>query len=143
MTVFELRVALTTDTFERLVAFYRDGLGLDPGPVWTDNGRGQILHAGRGVLEILDTEHAASVDQIEVGRRVSGQIRFALQVPDVDAAVNNALSYGARLIHEPVQTPWGDLNARIESPDGLQITLFQVTASGSPRQTPNDRHDSA
>lgn len=127
MVTFELRVALTTDTFERLVTFYRDGLGLDPGPMWTDNGRGQILHAGRGVLEILDTEHATAVDQIEVGRRVSGQIRFAFQVPDVHLAVKNALSYGARLVHEPVLTPWGDLNARIESPDGLQITLFQVS----------------
>ena len=126
MSVFELRVALATEEFDRLVAFYRDGLGLEPGAMWTDNGRGQILNAGRGVLEILDTEHAASVDQIEVGRRVTGQIRFAFQVPDIHAAVNKALKYGAILVHEPVLTPWNDLNARVESPDGLQITLFQV-----------------
>ena len=62
MSVFELRFALTTEEFDRLVAFYRDGLGLDSGEMWTENGRGQILNAGRGVLEILDTEHAASVD---------------------------------------------------------------------------------
>ena len=131
MSIFELRVALTTGEFDRLVTFYRDGLGLDPGDRWTDNGRGQILNAGRGVLEILDTEHAASVDQIEVGRRVSGQIRFAFQVPDVYVAVENALKYGATLVHEPVLTPWNDLNARVESPDGLQITLFQVTPKPS------------
>lgn len=131
MSVFELRVALTTAEFDRLVAFYRDGLGLDPGDMWTDNGRGQILNAGRGVLEILDTEHAASVDQIEVGRRVSGQIRFAVQVPDVHVAVANALKYGAALVHEPVLTSWGDLNARVESPDGLQITLFQAKPAPS------------
>ena len=131
MSIFELRVALTTEEFDRLVAFYRDGLGLDPGDMWTDNGRGQILNAGRGALEILDTEHAASVDQIEVGRRVSGQIRFAFQVPDVHVAVENALKYGATLIHEPVLTPWNDLNARVESPDGLQITLFQVASTSS------------
>ena len=131
MSIFELRVALTTEEFDRLVTFYRDGLGLDPVDMWTDNGRGQILNAGRGVLEILDTEHAASVDQIEVGQRVSGQIRFAFQVPDVHVAVENALKYGAALIREPVLTPWGDLNARVESPDGLQITLFQVTSTSS------------
>lgn len=129
MSVFELRVALTTEEFDRLVTFYRDGLGLDPGDRWTDNGQGQILNTGQGVLEILDTEHAASVDQIEVGRRVSGRIRFAFQVPDVHVAVENALKYGATLVHEPVLTPWGDLNARVESPDGLQITLFQVTST--------------
>jgi len=126
MAVFELRVALTTDAFDRLVAFYRDGLGLDPGAMWTDNGRGQILNAGRGMLEILDTQHAASVDQIEVGQRVSGQVRFAFRVPDVHVAVDNALTFGATLVHAPALTPWGDLNARVESPDGLQITLFQA-----------------
>ena len=98
--------------------------------MWTDNGRGQLFHAGRGTMEVLDTTHAASVDQIEVGKRVSGQIRFALQVPDVRVAVDNALKYGATLVHEPVLTPWNDLNARIESPDGFQITLFQAQSSG-------------
>ena len=131
MSVFELRVALTAEEFDRLVTFYRDGLGLDPGGMWTDNGRGQILNAGRGVLEILDQEHAASVDQIEVGQHVSGQIRFAFQVPDVYVAVENALRYGAALVHEPVRTPWNDLNARVLSPDGLQITLFQVPPATS------------
>ena len=131
MAVFELRVALTSKEFDQLVAFYRDGLGLDPGDTWTDNGRGQILNAGRGVLEILDTDHAASVDQIEVGQRVSGPIRFAFQVPDVHVAVQNALKYGAELIHKPVLTPWHDLNARVESPDGMQITLFQVTSTSA------------
>ncbi len=131
MAVFELRVALTAEDFDRLVAFYRDGLGLDPGDMWTDHGRGQILDAGRGVLEILDQEHAASVDRIEVGQRVTGHIRFAFQVPDVHVALENALKHGAVLVHQPVLTPWNDLNARIESPDGLQITLFQTTPTPS------------
>jgi len=130
MPVFELRVAITAEDYDRLVSFYRDGLGLDAGDEWTDNGRGQLFHAGRGVMEILDTEHATSVDAIEVGERVSGHIRFAFEVPDVAQAVKNALAYGATLVHEPIVTPWGDLNARVESPDGLQITLFQKQTDG-------------
>lgn len=124
--MFELRVALTTEDYDRLVAFYRDGLGLDPGPAWVDHGHGQLFHSGKAAIEILDEEHAAHVDEIEVGRAVSGQIRFAFQVPDIRVAVENALKYGAQLVHEPVQTPWNDWNARVKSPDGLQITLFQV-----------------
>ena len=31
----EFRIALTTDNFEAAVAFYRDGLGLDPTDMWT------------------------------------------------------------------------------------------------------------
>lgn len=126
MAVSEFRVALTTEDFERAVAFYRDGLGLDPGKLWTDKGRGQMFRAGRATLEIFDPAYASSVDDIEVGERVSGQIRFAFEVPDVHAAVERALKYGATLVHAPVLTPWKDLNARLRSPDGLQITLFQV-----------------
>ena len=124
--VMELRVALTVDDFDAVVRFYRDGLGLDAGELWTDAGKGQLFHAGRGTLEIFDPRHAASVDQLEVGERVSGQIRFAFEVPDVHDAVERALTYGATLVHAPVLTPWNDLNARVKSPEGLQITLFQV-----------------
>jgi lactoylglutathione lyase len=126
MGVFELRVALTVDDFNRAVAFYRDGLGLEPGDIWTDSGNGQIFASGRATLEIFDQEHAAAVDRLETGERLSGQIRFAFEVPDVQAAVERAVAHGARLVHPPRLTPWNHLNARLESPEGLQVTLFQV-----------------
>ena len=126
MTIKSFRVALTTDDFERVVAFYRDGLGFDPGELWTDNGKGQLFWAGEASLEIFDSDYAANVDQIEVGERVSGQIRFAFEVPDIHTAVARALQHGATLVHEPLLTPWHDLNARLRSPEGLQITLFQT-----------------
>lgn len=128
MPVGELRVALTVDDWDAVVAFYRDGLGLDPGDIWTDGGRGQMLRAGRGTLEIFDRDYAAHVDQLEVGERVSGQIRFAFEVPDVEAAVTRAIDYGATLVAAPTVTPWGDRNARVRSPEGLQVTLYQVPA---------------
>lgn len=126
MVVNSFRVALTVVDFDRAVAFYRDGLGLDPGYLWTESGRGQLFGAGEASLEIFDPDYAANVDQIEAGERVSGQIRFAFEVPDIQVAVDRALKYGAALVHEPVLTPWHDLNARLRSPEGLQITLFQV-----------------
>jgi methylmalonyl-CoA/ethylmalonyl-CoA epimerase len=126
MLVAELRVALTVDDFEKAQAFYRDALGLEPGELWTDMGQAQIFSAGRATLEIFDATQAASVDRIEVGERVSGQVRFAFEVPDVDAALERALAHGAALVHAPVLTPWNHRNARLQAPDGLQITLFQV-----------------
>ena len=74
-----------------------------------------------------------TIDQIEAGRRVSGQIRFALQVPDLQAAMERLLAHGAVLVHPPVITPWGDHNVRLQDPDGMQITLFE--AGGRPEKS--------
>ena len=81
---------------------------------------------GRASLEIFDEKQAQTVDQIEAGQRISGQVRFALQVPDLNAAMARLLAHGAKLVHPPVITPWGDHNVRLEDPDGMQITLFQT-----------------
>ncbi len=125
--VLELRVALTTAQYERLVEFYCVGLGLEPTQLWTgEEDRAVILDMGRATLELFDEPHAATVDQIEVGKRVSGAIRFALQVPDLHAALERVLAHGATLVHPPMVTPWGHHNARVQDPDGMQITLYQV-----------------
>lgn len=125
--VMEMRVALTTDAFERLVSFYCDGLGLEPAQVWPDDqGRALVLDMGKATLEVFDEMQAQTIDQIEVGRRISGQIRFALQVPDLKAAMERLLAHGATLVHPPVVTPWGDHTVRLQDPDGMQITLFQI-----------------
>jgi predicted enzyme related to lactoylglutathione lyase len=125
--VLEFRVAFTTGDFERLVKFYSDGLGIEPAAIW-NNGQGQglVLGMGQATLEIFDEYQAQTVDQIEAGRRISGQIRFALQVPDLDAAMERLLAHGATLVHPPILTSWGDYNVRLQDPDGMQITLFQV-----------------
>ena len=126
--VIELRVAVTTSDYERLVKFYCDGLGIEPAAIW-DNGQGQalILNMGSATLEIFDETQAQTIDQIEAGKRISGQIRFALQVPDLKAATERLLAHGATLVHPPIVTPWGDTNVRLQDPDGMQITLFQVS----------------
>ena len=124
--IHELRVAVTTRDYERLVKFYCIGLGIEPAQIW-NNGQGKalILDMGRATLEIFDETQAETIDQIEAEKRVSGPIRFALQVPDLNAAMERLLANGATLVHPPVVTPWGDTNVRLQDPDGMQITLFQ------------------
>lgn len=124
--VMELRVALTTEVFDRLASFYRKGLGLDPSQEWpAEQGRALVLDMGKATLEVFDEKQAHTIDQIEVGRRISGQIRFALRVPDLDAAMKRLLAHGATLVHGPVLAPWGDKTVRFQDPDGMQITLYQ------------------
>jgi len=128
--ILELRVAVTTADYERLLKFYTIGLGIDPAQFWQNgDGHAAILNLGHATLEIFDEAQAQTIDEIEVGQRVSGPVRFALQVPDLQAALDRLLAHGVKLVHPPVQTPWGDLNARVQDPDGLQITLFQVHES--------------
>lgn len=129
--ILELRVAITTKDYERLVKFYCLGLGIEPAAVWNnDGGKALMLNMGNATLEIFDERQAEVVDDLEVGERVSGQIRFALQVPDLNAAMKRMLANGATLVHEPVLTPWGDYNVRLQDPDGMQITLFQAKENG-------------
>lgn len=124
--VLQLRVALTTRDYARLMQFYSTALGLEPAELWTtETSQAALFELGSGTLELFDEAHAAEVDRLEVGQRVSGRFRFALQVPDLQAALDRLTAAGVKLVHPPVDTPWGDRNARVEDPDGLQITLFQ------------------
>jgi len=126
--ILELRIALTVRDYERSVKFYCDGLGIEPAAIWNNgDGHALILDMGKATLEVFDEAQAETIDQLEAGQRVSGQIRFALQVPDLKVAMERLLAHGATLVHPPILTPWGDYNARLQDPDGMQITLFQVS----------------
>jgi len=125
MSVGELRIALTVDDFDAALSFYRDALGLEQLEMWNAPGaRGVLLDAGRATLELFDEGQAAAVDEIEVGRRVAGRVRLALRVDDSVALAGALEAAGALRVAEPVTTPWGDRNIRLEAPDGMQLTLF-------------------
>jgi predicted enzyme related to lactoylglutathione lyase len=124
--VRQMRVVVTADDYDDAVAFYRDALGLAAEEAYeSEDGRVTILEAGRATLEIADQEQAEFIDRVEVGRRVAGHIRVAFEVADSAAATVRLAAAGARVLAEPVRTPWNSLNARLEGPAGLQLTLFE------------------
>jgi methylmalonyl-CoA/ethylmalonyl-CoA epimerase len=117
--------ASTVNECERSPGSLRDALGLGQVADWSsESGRVVILEAGRATLELLDAAQAEAVDAIEAGRRVSGTVRLALQVADSDGAARQLIAAGAAEVAPPVTTPWGDRNARVRAPDGMQLTLF-------------------
>ena len=123
--VVQTRVVATTADFDTAVRFYRDTLGLPEIEAFSGGGgRGIVLGAGSATLEILDQNHAAYVDEVEVGRRVAGPIRIDFEVSDVPAITDQLAVGGAEVLSPPVTTPWGSLNSRLEAPGGLQLTLF-------------------
>jgi catechol 2,3-dioxygenase-like lactoylglutathione lyase family enzyme len=126
--VRELRVALTVPDFRQALRFYRDAFGLPVLEEWDrDDGSGAVLDAGRATIELLSEDQAASVDEIEAGRRgVSGPVRLALEVEDSAATARRLAAGGAELVADPVVTPWRHRNVRLRAPDGMQLTLFTV-----------------
>ena len=115
----DFRFVFTAQDYERTVAFYRDQLGLPVVSSWDDHGRGTILAAGDGQIEIFGHDGDGSPP------RVHGA-RIAWEVADVDAEIDRLRSRGVPVVSEPADQSWGHRNAGIEDPDGLPITLYTV-----------------
>ncbi len=123
--VREMRLALTTDDLGAALGHYRDALGMPVIAEWEHlGGRGVVLAAGRATLELLDQSHAAHVDEIEVGRRVAGPFRIALEIDDSATAAGRLVAAGAEQLAPSVVTPWNSRNVRVTVADGVQLTLF-------------------
>ena len=124
--VREVRLAVTAEDWDAAVAFYRDALGMPQlADFSSDAGRVVLLDGGRATLELVDPRQAAHIDDVEVGRRVAGHIRVAFEVADTAVTTERLRAAGAAVVAEPTRTPWDSLNARLEAPAGLQLTLFQ------------------
>jgi lactoylglutathione lyase len=124
----ELRLVLTVDDFDQALGFYRDALGFRELEKWetTGDARVAILEAGRATVELVNEAQAAAIDDVEVGGRVSGPVRIAIEVADGPGLAARLVAAGAEQLADPVLTPWNDLNIRLRTPDGLQLTLFTV-----------------
>ncbi|MFF7647230.1 VOC family protein [Streptomyces canus] len=124
-TVRELRLVVMAEDYDEALRFYRDVLGLPERAAFSSpDGRVTILEAGRATLELTDPNHAAFIDEVEVGRRVAGHIRVAFEVDDTTATTARLAEAGAEVVAEPTRTPWNSLNSRLEAPGSLQLTLF-------------------
>jgi catechol 2,3-dioxygenase-like lactoylglutathione lyase family enzyme len=126
-------VAIAVQETERALAYFRDRLGLPviesfEGP----GGGGVVLDAGRATLELLSVGQAELVDEVEVGSRVAGPVRVALEVADSVALARRLVDGGAEALAEPVVTPWSHRNVRLRAPDGTQLTLFTVLEDAGP-----------
>lgn len=122
----ELRLVVTAEDWPAAVAFFRDALGLAQLADFSGaEGRVVLLDVGHATLELVDQAQAAHIDGIEVGRRVAPALRVALGVPDAAATAARLAAAGADVVAPPTRTPWGSLNARLDAPGGVHLTLFE------------------
>ena len=128
MKAKELRIILTVDNLDEIIKFYRDALGLETSQEWHEaTGNGIILEAGKASLELIDSGHAARIDNIEVGKRVAGSVRLAFNVGnDINTAGDVLCAAGARALAEVKQAPWSKVQ-RMQDPSGMQFTLFETS----------------
>ena len=83
--VRQLRLVVEAEDYDAALAFYRDVLGLPQQIAYADgeDDRVAILDVGRATLEIASPGHVRAIDDLEVGRRVAGHLRVALEVAAV------------------------------------------------------------
>lgn len=125
--VRQLRLVVEAADHDAAVAFYRDVLGLPEQAAFQGEGdaRVVILDAGRATLEIANPAQKRLIDDVEVGRQVAPALRVAFEVDDAVATTDALADAGAEVLAPPTRTPWRSLNARLQAPAGLQITVFQ------------------
>ena len=129
--VRQLRLIVEAADFDDAVAFYRDALGLPEQAAFEGSGEARVVifEAGRATLEISNPAQVEMIDRVEVGRPLSPKLRVAFEVDDAAAATERLREAGAEVLGAPAETPWRSLNARLEGPGGLQLTIFQELES--------------
>lgn len=125
--VIQMRLVVHVDDYDTALAFYRDALGLPQEAAFQGDGgaRVAILDAGRATLEIVNDAQVEMIDEVEVGHRCAPKFRVAFEVSDSVATTARLNAAGARLIAAPTETPWRSLNARLDGPGPVQLTIFQ------------------
>lgn len=136
-TVRQLRLVVEAEDYEAALAFYRDVLGLPEQAAFSngDGARVAILDAGRATLEIANPAQKKMIDDVEVGRQVAPKFRVAFEVDDARGTTERLVDAGATEVAPPTVTPWESLNARLDAPAGLHITVFQELRSLDERES--------
>jgi ketosteroid isomerase-like protein/predicted enzyme related to lactoylglutathione lyase len=137
MSVRQLRVVVETANYDQAVRFYRDVLGLPQELALDSDGgaRVTVLAAGRATLELANPAQRKMIDELEVGRQVSPRIRLAFEVQDAATTTQRLTDAGATQVAPPTRTPWNSLNARLNAPAELHITIFEDHDEPTARKT--------
>ena len=125
--VRQLRLVVHAEDYDGALRFFRDVLGMPEQEAYSGDGGAEvaILDAGRATLEIANSAQVEMIDDVEVGSRVAGHFRVALEVDDCTTASRTAVEGGATPVAPPTRTPWNSLNARFDAPGEVHLTLFQ------------------
>ncbi len=108
---------------ERLIAFYRDALGLAPAPEVSPG----AFALGGGFLIV--SAHS------EVAGPATDAVRYLINfvVDDLDAERARLEAYGVRFLRSKGEEPWGGRISTFPDPDGNYCQLIETPESRAPR----------
>ena len=125
--VRQLRLVVHAEDYDGALRFFRDVLGMPEQEAYSGDGGAEvaILDAGRATLEIANSAQADMIDDVEVGSRVAGHFRVALEVDDCERASRDRRR-GRGDACRPTHPDAVELaQRRFDAPGEVHLTLFQ------------------
>lgn len=125
---------ITVDDVESAIPFYRDGLGLEivndvayDGHRWVSFG----LPTQEGLALVLsDPVAGRSPEDGDALQRLvvkgSGPGPYVFSTTDIDATFERLRAFGAEVLQEPIEQPWGPRDCAFRDPSGNHIRINQV-----------------
>lgn len=115
-TVYEMRLIIYANDFERMRVFYQDVLGFPVRTSW-DRGprhKGVMFDTGAGVIELMTPAEE---------RRPFAGTSVSIGVPDV-WRLWEELHTNVNVCETLHDTPWGDTAFALLDPEGFRLTFF-------------------
>jgi len=123
MNILHVSIVRHTKNYEAMVAFYRDGLGMNITEAWDEsNNRGTLLTLG-GKAE------STVIEVIELGDEATPGVKpvnivLSIEVDDTDAWHNELVRRGIPIARRLEDAPWGHRSFGIDDPDGFRIWYY-------------------
>ena len=122
----ELFPILTTPDLARCLGFYRDLLG---GTVtYQFPADGEAVY----VAVQIGRSHLGIGQEDESGAFTNDRVTLWIYADDCDAGLDRLRDGGVKVVHEPMDQPWGERMATVVDPDGNRV----IIAARAPGKAP-------
>jgi lactoylglutathione lyase len=121
----EMFPILSTPNLARALSFYRDLLGATVTYQFPADGDPEYVGLALG------RSHLGIGQQTEPGDAANDRISLWVYAQDCDLALERLRASGVRIVHEPIDQPWGERMATVVDPDGNRVIVAARAAATS------------
>jgi lactoylglutathione lyase len=121
----EMFPILSTPNLARALSFYRDLLGATVTYQFPPDGDPEYVGLALG------RSHLGIGQQTEPGDAANDRISLWVYAQDCELALERLRASGVRIVHEPIDQPWGERMATVVDPDGNRVIVAARAAATS------------